>query len=50
MLEPGIERLKGCSLKEALALPTNIKLGWKKLARDKHSSLLRKFTVVKGMI
>jgi hypothetical protein len=26
-----------------LALPTNIRLGWKRNAGDKHSSLLRKF-------
>jgi len=26
-----------------LALPTNIRLGWKRYVGDKHSSLLRKF-------
>jgi len=40
---PKLEHLKGVSLREALPLPANVRLGWKKLAKDKHSSLLQKF-------
>jgi hypothetical protein len=40
---PKLEHLKGVSLREALALPVNIGLGWKRLAKNKHSSLLQKF-------
>ncbi len=38
-----MENLKCASLRQALALPTNIRLGLERLARDKHSILLRKF-------
>jgi hypothetical protein len=39
-----VEHLKGASLGQAAALPANIRLGLKleRLARDKHSRLLRK--------
>jgi hypothetical protein len=41
-VRPEAEHLKGASLGEALALPANTILGWKRLARDKRSSLLLK--------
>jgi hypothetical protein len=36
---PKVDHLKGASLGQALALPTNIILGWalERLAKDKHS-------------
>ena len=40
---PKVEFISCASLRQAPALPTNIILGWKRLATDKHSSLLRKF-------
>jgi hypothetical protein len=38
-----VEHLKGSSLELAPALPTNIRLGWGMLARDRHSTFLRAF-------
>jgi hypothetical protein len=38
-----VQNLKGASIGYAPGLIANIRLGWKRLARDKHSSLLRAF-------
>jgi len=41
---PGVEQLKGVSLRYALALPANIKLSWlERLARDKHTNTLANY-------
>jgi hypothetical protein len=42
-VSPRVLSLKGTSFGYVLALPTNIRLGWKKFARYKHSSLLQRF-------
>jgi hypothetical protein len=38
---PEVEQLKGASLGKALALPTNLRLGWKGLSGTPNSSLYR---------
>jgi hypothetical protein len=38
-----VGKARAYSKAEAVALPTNIKLSWKRLTRDKHSSLLHTF-------